>query len=58
MTNEEEMNTDLLKKREEVIRKFKASRNRKREYIVKMEERMRRAYKERTGIEAQSFKVL
>lgn len=52
------MMDDLEKKKQEAMRKFKASRDRKREYLVKMEERMRKAYKERTGIEAKSFKVL
>lgn len=49
---------DLERKREEVIRRFKASREKKRAHLVQMEKRMRKAYKERTGLEAKSFKVL
>jgi hypothetical protein len=49
---------NLKMTKEEVLKKFKASRNRKKEYLVEMEQRMRKAYKERTGVEAGNFKAL
>lgn len=44
--------------KEEVMKKFIASRNRKREYLVKLEKEMRKEYKERTGVEAKNFLAL
>ena len=40
------------------MRRFKASRERKVEYIAQMEKRMRDDYRRRTGKEAESFCVL
>ena len=40
------------------MRRFKASRERKAEYIAQMEKRMRDDYRRRTGKEAESFCVL
>lgn len=37
------------------MRRFKASRERKTEYIAQMEKRMRDNYRRRTGKEAESF---
>lgn len=37
------------------MRRFKASRERKAEYIAQMEKRMRDDYRRRTGKEAESF---
>lgn len=49
--NFEEKKTDFM-------RRFKASRERKAEYIANMEKRMREDYRLRTGKEAESFCVL
>lgn len=51
------MNTDLLQKRELALKKFKASKERKKAYIQELEKSMRQEYKERTGKEAVSFTV-
>ena len=40
------------------MRRFKASRERKTEYIAQMEKRMRYDYRRRNGKEAESFCVL
>ena len=40
------------------MRSFKASRERKAEYIVQMEKRMRDDYRRRTSKDAESFCVL
>ena len=47
-----------LKKIGGFMRRFKASRERKAEYIAQMEKRMRDDYRRRTGKEAESFFVL
>lgn len=52
------MNEELKKKRDEVLRRFLAARDRKKEYLVEMEERMRRNYKLRTGMDATNFSAL
>lgn len=52
------MNEGLKKKRDEVLRRFLAARDRKKEYLVEMEERMRRNYKLRTGMDATNFSAL
>ena len=44
--------------KEEVMKRFLASRNKKREYLVKLEEDMRKEYKARMGVEAKDFFVL
>ena len=49
------MNTDLLQKRELALKKFKASKERKKAYIQELEKSMRQEYKERTGKDAVSF---
>ena len=46
------------KKKADFMRRFKASRERKAEYIAQMEKRMREDYRRRTGKEAESFCVL
>ena len=51
------MNTDLLQKRELALKKFKASKERKKAYIQELEKSMRQEYKERTGKDAVSFTV-
>ena len=43
------------RKKADFIRRFKASRERKAEYIAQMEKRMRDDYRRRTGKEAESF---
>ena len=40
------------------LRRFRASRLRKEDFISKMEKRMREDYRKRTGKEAESFNVL
>lgn len=45
-------------KKADFMRRFKASRERKAEYIAQMEKRMREDYRRRTGKEAESFCVL
>ena len=45
-------------KKADFMRRFKASRERKLEYIAQMEKRMRDDYRCRTGKEAESFCVL
>lgn len=44
--------------KEEVMKRFLASRNKKREHLVKLEENMRREYKVRMGVEAKHFFAL
>lgn len=44
--------------KEEAMKKFLASRNKKREYLVKLEEDMRKEYKARMGVEAKHFFAL
>ena len=49
---------DIEEKKEDFMRRFNASRERKAEYIAQMEKRMREDYRLRTGEEAESFCVL
>ncbi len=49
---------DIEEKRADFMRRFKASRERKAEYIANMERQMREDYRRRTGKEAESFSVL
>jgi len=49
---------DMEEKKKSFIQRFKASRERKAEYIAKMEKLMREDYRQRTGMEAESFSVL
>ena len=49
---------DIEEKKADFMRRFKASRERKAEYIAQMEKRMREEYRHRTGEEAYSFCVL
>ena len=49
---------ETKKTREEVMKKFLEARNKKREYLVKLEKEMRKEYKEHTGTEAKNFVVL
>ena len=49
---------NIEEKKADFMRRFKASRERKAEYIVQMEKRMRDDYRRRTGKEAESFCVL
>ena len=51
------MNTDIVQKRELALKKLKASKERKKAYILELEKSMRKEYKERTGKEAISFNV-
>ena len=51
------MNTDLLQKRELALKKFKASKERKKAYVLELEKNMRQEYRERTGKAAISFNV-
>lgn len=51
------MNTDVKEKRELVLKKLKASKERKKAYILELEKSMRQEYRERTGKEALSFNV-
>ena len=47
-----------IEEKADFMRRFKASRERKAEYITQMEKRMRDDYRRRTGKEAESFCVL
>ena len=49
---------EYRRKKADFMRRFKASRERKAEYITQMEKRMRDDYRRRTGKEAESFCVL
>ena len=49
---------NIEEKKADFMRRFKASRERKAEYIAQMEKRMREDYHRRTGKEAESFCVL
>ena len=49
---------NIEEKKADFMRRFKASRERKAEYIAQMEKRMRDDYRRRTGKEAESFCVL
>lgn len=49
---------NIEEKKADFIRRFKASRERKAEYIAQREKCMRDAYRRRTGKEAESFCVL
>ena len=49
---------NIEEKKADFISRFKASRERKAEYIAQMEKRMRDDYRRRTGKEAESFCVL
>lgn len=51
------MDIDLLQKRELALKKLKASKERKKAYILELEKSMRQEYRERTGKEAVSFNV-
>ena len=46
---------NIEEKKADFMRRFKASRERKAEYIAQMEKRMRDDYRRRTGKEAESF---
>ena len=46
---------NIEEKKADFIRRFKASRERKAEYITQMEKRMRDDYRRRTGKEAEFF---
>ena len=52
------LNMNIEEKKADFMRRFKASRERKAEYIAQMEKRMREDYRRRTGKEAESFCVL
>ena len=49
---------NIEEKRAYFMRRFKASRDRKAEYIAQMEKRMRDDYRRRTSKDAESFCVL
>ena len=49
---------NIEEKKADFMRRFKASRERKAEYVAQMEKRMRDDYRSRTGKEAESFCVL
>ena len=49
---------NIEEKKADFMRRFKASRERKAEYIAQMEKQMRDDYRRRTGKEAESFCVL
>lgn len=49
---------ETKKTREEVMKRFLASKKRKKEHLLKLEKEMRKEYKERTGMEAKHFVVL
>ena len=49
---------DIEEKKADFMRRFKASRERKAEYIAQMEKRIREEYRRRTGEEVYSFCVL
>lgn len=44
--------------REEVMKRFLASKEKKRQHIVQLEKDMREEYRKRTGLEAKNFVVL
>lgn len=46
-----------MNRREEVLRRFKASKKRKKEFLEKMEKEMRAEFKNRTGKDATCFEV-
>lgn len=46
------------KTREEVLVKFQAAKEKKREYLVQLEKSMKEAYKKRTGKEVENFFAL
>lgn len=46
---------NIEEKKADFMRRFKASRERKAEYITQMEKRMRDDYRRRTGKEAESI---
>ena len=46
---------NIEEKKADFMRRFKASRERKAEYLAQMEKRMRDDYRRRTGKEAESF---
>ena len=48
---------NIEEKKADFMRRFRASRERKAEYIAQMEKRMRDDYRRRTGKEAESFCV-
>ena len=48
----------IEEKKADFMRRFKASMERKAEYIAQMEKRMREDYRRRTGEEAELFCVL
>ena len=48
----------IEEKKADLLRRFRASRLRKEDFISKMEKRMREDYRKRTGKEAESFNVL
>ena len=48
---------NIEEKKADFMRRFKASMERKAEYIAQMEKRMRDDYRRRTGKEAESFWV-
>ena len=52
------MNEEMKKKRDEVLKRFLAARDKKREHLIEMEERMRRNYKLRTGMDATNCSAL
>ena len=49
---------NIEEKKADFMHRFKASRERKAEYVAQMEKRMRDDYRSRTGKEAESFCVL
>ena len=48
---------DLKQQRDDLIRRFKASRDRKRAHLIELEKSMRAEYKEKMGVEAKYFNV-
>lgn len=48
---------NIEEKKADFMQRFKASRERKAEYIAKLEQEMRDNYHRRTGLEAESFCV-
>ena len=46
---------DIEEKKADFMRRFKASRERKAEYIAQMEKRMREDYRRRTGKETEKY---
>ena len=49
---------NIEEKKADFMRRFKASRERKAEYVANMETQMREDYRRRTGKEAESFCIL